>query len=36
MDGKTYSQDLSDSVVRAVLAGQYRRKAARSFEISES
>lgn len=33
---KPYSQDLRDRVVRAVLAGQSRRKAARSFEISAS
>ena len=33
---KPYSQDLRDRVVRAVLAGQSRRKAARSFDISAS
>ena len=33
---KPYSQDLRDRVVRAVVAGQSRRKAARSFEISAS
>jgi transposase len=33
---KLYSQDSCDRVVRAVLAGQSRRKAARSFDISAS
>lgn len=33
---KPYSQDLRDRVVRAVLAGQSRRKAARSFDVSAS
>jgi transposase len=31
---KPYSQNLRDRVVRAVLAGQSRRKAARSFSAS--
>ena len=33
---KPYSQDLRGRLVRAVLAGQSRRKAARSFEVSAS
>ena len=33
---KPYSQDLRGRVVRAVLAGQSRRKAARSFDVSAS
>lgn len=33
---KPYSQDLRDRLARAVLAGQSRRKAARSFDVSAS
>jgi transposase len=33
---KPYSQDLRDRLVRAVLAGQSRRQAARSFDVSPS
>jgi len=33
---KPYSQDLRDRLVRAVLAGQSRRKAARGFDVSAS
>ena len=33
---KPYSQDLRGRLVRAVLAGQSRRKAARSFDVSAS
>jgi transposase len=33
---KPYSQDLRERIVRAVLAGQSRRKAARSFDVSAS
>jgi transposase len=33
---KPYSQDLRDRLVRAVLAGQSRRAAARSFDVSPS
>ena len=33
---KPYSQDFRDRLVRAVLAGQSRRKAARSFDVSAS
>jgi transposase len=33
---KPYSQDLRDRLVRAVRAGQSRRKAARSFDVSAS
>jgi transposase len=33
---KPYSQDLRDRLIRAVLAGQSRRAAARSFDVSPS
>ena len=33
---KPYSQDLRERMVRAVLAGQSRHAAARSFEVSAS
>jgi len=33
---KPYSQDLRGRLVRAILAGQSRRKAARSFDVSAS
>jgi putative transposase len=33
---KPYSQDLRERLVRAVLAGQSRRKAARGFDVSAS
>jgi transposase len=33
---KPYSQDLRDRLVRAVLAGQSRRKSARGFDVSAS
>jgi transposase len=36
MDGKPYSQDLRERMVRAVLAGQSRREVARMFDVSAS